>query len=109
MLLSGAPGVHKSRLLRAFQYTLDETGRTRVQWHCLPYYQTSANYPAIEQLRRNVGIDGQGGEQCLDMLEAMVEGLRLDRAKAPESLQYCTTDGQEEAREEEREAAGEAW
>ncbi len=78
VLLNGEPGVGKSRLLRAFQHSLGAAERIRVRWHCSPYHQTTANFPAIEQIRRNLGTDAQSDDRCLDALETMVTELGLD-------------------------------
>ncbi|MGE3537450.1 MAG: AAA family ATPase [Candidatus Tectimicrobiota bacterium] len=51
ILLSGEPGIGKSRLVQAFHQTLvPETG-TVLFCRCSPYYQHSALYPVIEYLR----------------------------------------------------------
>lgn len=79
VLLSGDAGVGKSRLLRAFQATVAEDGRTRVQWHCSPYYQTTAHFPAIDQLKRSMSLDEQDAGNGLSRLRTMVSHLGLDQ------------------------------
>lgn len=78
VLLSGEAGVGKSRLLRAFQDSTNTKQRRRVQWHCSPYHQTTANYPAIEQIKRSIRLDDEDPGGSLERLEAMINDLGLD-------------------------------
>ena len=80
VLLSGEPGVGKSRVLRAFQETLLGHEYTRVQWHCSSYHQTTANYPAIEQLKRSVQLPDDR-EGTVDELASVLDRLGLDPEK----------------------------
>ena len=78
LLLVGEAGVGKSRLLRAFQDGLDNNSYTRVQWHCSPYHQATANYPAIDALQRSVRASHPQGNVDLSGLEQLVGSLGLD-------------------------------
>ena len=78
VLLSGEAGVGKSRLLRTFQDSVNTEQRRRVQWHCSPYHHTTANFPAIEQLKRSIGVDDEDPGGSLERLEAMINDLGLD-------------------------------
>src|SRR5215813_9019998 len=52
VLLSGEPGIGKSRLVQTLKEQAGAEGATRVEFRCSPYHQNSAFYPIIEHLRR---------------------------------------------------------
>jgi predicted ATPase len=52
VLLSGEPGIGKSRLVQEFKEQLAHEGVTRVEFRCSPYHQNSAFYPIIDHLQR---------------------------------------------------------
>jgi class 3 adenylate cyclase/predicted ATPase len=52
VLLSGEPGIGKSRLVQEFKEQLAPEGVTRIEFRCSPYHQNSALYPIIEHLQR---------------------------------------------------------
>jgi class 3 adenylate cyclase/tetratricopeptide (TPR) repeat protein len=52
VLLSGEPGIGKSRLLQALTERLTGEVYTRVECRCSPFYQNTALYPVIELLQR---------------------------------------------------------
>jgi predicted ATPase/energy-coupling factor transporter ATP-binding protein EcfA2 len=52
VLLSGEPGIGKSRLVQALKEQLTEEEATRIEFHCSPYHQNSALYPIIDHLQR---------------------------------------------------------
>ena len=51
VLLSGEPGIGKSRLVQELKEQLAE-GVTRIEFRCSPYHQNSALYPIIDHLQR---------------------------------------------------------
>jgi class 3 adenylate cyclase/tetratricopeptide (TPR) repeat protein len=52
VLLSGEPGIGKSRLVEALKNHVRQEGATLIEFRCSPYYQNSAWYPIIEHLQR---------------------------------------------------------
>jgi class 3 adenylate cyclase/tetratricopeptide (TPR) repeat protein len=57
ILLSGEPGIGKSRLVAAFAEQIANELHTRLQYFCSPYHQTSALYPVISQLGHAAGFN----------------------------------------------------
>ena len=53
VLLSGEPGIGKSRLIAALLERLDATPHTRLRYFCSPYHVNSALHPVINQLKRS--------------------------------------------------------
>jgi predicted ATPase/class 3 adenylate cyclase len=71
VLISGEPGIGKSRLTRALLERLQAEPHTRLQYHCSPHHQGSALHPVISQLVRAAGMaHDDSGEQRLAKLEA---------------------------------------
>src|SRR4029453_5021905 len=52
VLVSGEPGIGKSRLGAALSQRIESEPYTRLRYFCLPYHQDSALYPFIVQLER---------------------------------------------------------
>ena len=52
VLLSGEPGIGKSRLVEALKETVERDGAACVELRCSPYHQNSALYPVIEHVQR---------------------------------------------------------
>jgi len=52
VLISGEPGIGKSRIAEAIQERLSQEPHTRLRFFCSPYHQDSALHPAISQLQR---------------------------------------------------------
>ena len=74
VLLSGEPGIGKSRLVRVLTESLAGDAYARIEWRCSPYYQNSAFYPVIEHLRRLLHFDGDDpSEERLRNLERTLE------------------------------------
>jgi class 3 adenylate cyclase len=56
VLISGEPGIGKSRLTAALSEHIGSEPHTRLRYFCSPYHQDSALYPFIAQLERAAGF-----------------------------------------------------
>ena len=56
MLISGEPGIGKSRLTAALSEHIGTEPHTRLRYFCSPHHQDSALYPFIAQLERAAGF-----------------------------------------------------
>ena len=73
VLLSGEPGIGKSRLIRAHREQLPGAPYTAVSQFCSPYHTNSALHPMIGLLERAAGFTPEDPyEQRLDKLEALL-------------------------------------
>jgi tetratricopeptide (TPR) repeat protein len=54
VLLSGEPGIGKSRLLQVLKETAAQEGHRSLECRCSPYHQNSASYPVIDLLQREL-------------------------------------------------------
>ena len=73
VLVTGEPGIGKSRLTRALQERLRTDPHIPLTYHCSPYHQDSALHPIIGQLSRAASIErDDSAETKLDKLEALL-------------------------------------
>jgi len=73
VLLTGEPGIGKSRITAALSQRIESEPHTRLRYFCSPYHQDSALYPFIAQLERTAGfVRGDTVEQKLDKLRALL-------------------------------------
>src|SRR5262252_6294854 len=73
VLISGEPGIGKSRLAAALAEHITSEPYTRLRYQCSPYHTNSALRPFIAQLERAAGFKaGDTSEQRLDKLEAIL-------------------------------------
>jgi class 3 adenylate cyclase len=56
VLISGEPGIGKSRLTAALSEHIESEPHTRLRYFCSPHHQDSALYPLIGQLERAAGF-----------------------------------------------------
>jgi hypothetical protein len=56
VLVSGEPGIGKSRLTAALSQAIEGEPHTRLRYFCSPHHQDSALYPFIAQLERAAGF-----------------------------------------------------
>ncbi|MBV9198572.1 MAG: AAA family ATPase [Alphaproteobacteria bacterium] len=73
VLVSGEPGIGKSRLTAALSQRIETEPHTRLRYFCSPHNQDSALYPFIGQLERAAGfIRDDTATTKLDKLEALL-------------------------------------
>ena len=73
VLLSGEPGIGKSRLTRSLIERLADEPHTRLRYYCSPYHTNSALYPVIDQMERAAGFQPEDtADTRLDKLEAVL-------------------------------------
>ena len=81
VLLTGEPGIGKSRMLRTLRERLGDEPHTALSHYCSPHHTNSALYPVIGLLERAARLDrDEPPEEQLARLEAMLgrSGERLD-------------------------------
>jgi class 3 adenylate cyclase len=73
VLVSGEPGMGKSRILSALRGRLEELGTQSLRFQCSPYYVNSAFWPIIDNFERTLKFAPDEQQQSkLDKLEAMI-------------------------------------
>ena len=73
VLLSGEPGIGKSRLTAALLERLASEPHTRLRYFCSPQHTDSAFYPIISQMERTAGFAHNDTTQAkLDKLDALL-------------------------------------
>jgi class 3 adenylate cyclase len=72
VLISGEPGIGKSRLTAALSERIEAEPHTRLRYFCSPHHQDSAFYPLIIQLERAAGFARDDGPEAkLEELAAL--------------------------------------
>jgi class 3 adenylate cyclase len=83
VLISGEPGIGKSRIAETILERLSNEPHTRLRYFCSPHHQDSALYPSISQLERAAGFRREDtDEQRLVKLEAMLAQATNDLGAA---------------------------
>ena len=73
MLLSGEPGIGKSRLTAALLESVGTEPHTRMRYFCSPQHTDSALYPIISQMERAAGFAHDDTAKAkLDKLDALL-------------------------------------
>jgi predicted ATPase len=84
VLLSGEPGIGKSRLVQEFKMAVSQAGATRIEFRCSPYHRNSAFYPIIDHLQRLLQF--QREEALQDKLAKLQLRLRAYRFPQADTL-----------------------
>ena len=73
VLITGEPGIGKSRLCQALQAQIVDKAYTRLRYQCSPYQVHSVLYPIVNQLERAASIELQStSEEKLNRLEDLL-------------------------------------
>jgi DNA-binding SARP family transcriptional activator/class 3 adenylate cyclase/predicted ATPase len=99
VLLSGEPGIGKSRIAESLQAALEGEPHARMRFFCSPHHTDSPLYPFIAQLERSADFEpGDSAAAKLDKLEALLKpmarsapgdiGLIADLLSIPTDTRY---------------------
>jgi predicted ATPase len=86
LLLSGEPGIGKSRLTAALLERLAVEPHTRLRYFCSPQHTDSALYPIINQMERAAGFTHNDTARAkLDKLDALLadSAFAIDKKSLP--------------------------
>src|SRR5246500_5588962 len=80
VLISGEPGIGKSRLTAALSVHIEAEPHTRLRYFCSPHHQDSALYPFITQLERAAGFAHRDTveEKLGKLRDVLAPGARSD-------------------------------
>jgi class 3 adenylate cyclase len=79
VLISGEPGIGKSRIAETILQQLRDESHTRLRYFCSPHHQDSALYPSVAQLERAAGFRRDDTDnQRLYKLEAVLAQATSD-------------------------------
>ncbi|MGE4095848.1 MAG: adenylate/guanylate cyclase domain-containing protein [Candidatus Binatia bacterium] len=82
VLLSGEPGIGKSRLVQELKEQVSAEGAIRIEFRCSPYHQNSALYPIIEHLHRLLQFDREDSPAAkLEKLHHTLSHYRFPHAE----------------------------
>ncbi|NNL86732.1 MAG: AAA family ATPase, partial [Myxococcales bacterium] len=78
VLLTGEPGIGKSRLVEELKILIDDGVARRIEFRCSPYHQNSALYPVIDHLQRLLRFSpADGPEEKLSKLQMQLDTYRF--------------------------------
>ena len=84
VLLTGEPGIGKSRLTAALMERFGGEPHTRLRYFCSPQHTDSALYPIISQMERAAGLVHDDTAQAkLDKLDALLAQSSTTKKDAP--------------------------
>ncbi|WP_076999645.1 AAA family ATPase [Variovorax sp. KK3] len=76
VMLSGEPGIGKSRILNAFRERVESQGAKALNFQCSPYYVNSAFWPSANNFERGLKFaPDESPESKLDKLEGLIVGV----------------------------------
>ena len=84
VLVSGEPGIGKSRLTAALSQAIQDEPHTRLRYFCSPHHQDSAFYPFIVQLERAAGF---ARDDTVDQKLAKLEKLLTPGARGNDEIE----------------------
>ncbi|HSS64411.1 MAG TPA: AAA family ATPase, partial [Gammaproteobacteria bacterium] len=77
-LLSGEPGIGKSRIVETLSDRIGEDGATRLRYQCSAHHVNSSLHPVIEQLERTARLAKEDPPEIrLEKLESLISGASL--------------------------------
>jgi class 3 adenylate cyclase/tetratricopeptide (TPR) repeat protein len=86
-LISGEPGIGKSRLVLALRERLHGEPKATVSYACSPHHVHSALSPFVAQLERSAGLSSTHSEEArLDRLESFLQEIVTDPGDAVVAL-----------------------
>jgi tetratricopeptide (TPR) repeat protein len=83
VLISGEPGIGKSRLIAALQEQLSSETHTRLRYFCSPHHRDSALHPFISQLEHAAGFARE--DEPAAKVDKLAQLLSRSRDNAPET------------------------
>jgi class 3 adenylate cyclase/tetratricopeptide (TPR) repeat protein len=84
VLLSGEPGIGKSRLLAALEERLANERHYSLRYFCSPHHQDDALYPIISRWEREAGFTrSDSAEDRLCKLEALAQSRAVEQGDIP--------------------------
>src|SRR5919106_4923212 len=87
VLLTGEPGIGKSRLIQAFRELVRADGVAVLRYFCSPFYVHSARHPIVDQLERAAQLKKSDPPEIkLDKLEALLSQGTSEVARAASLL-----------------------
>ena len=87
VLMSGEPGIGKSRIVHSVQDALATQPHTRLSYSCSPHHQDSALFPITSQLERAAGFSRSDAlEEKLIKLETLLAQAIDDLEKVVPAL-----------------------
>src|SRR5262249_42650313 len=84
VLLSGEPGIGKSRLVEVLKETVERDGAPCLELRCSPYAQNSALQPVIEHLQRRLQLRPDDPPEM--NVEKLRQALQRARLGQPDAL-----------------------
>jgi class 3 adenylate cyclase len=87
VLVSGEPGIGKSRVTAALSQELRSEPHTRLRYFCSPYHQDSALHPFIAQLERAAGF---AREYTVEQKLGKLKELLAPSARADDEIELLT-------------------